>query len=65
MNAGDLGIHKSKFLIEATKQSLDQIDLSTESTLEAGVNKMQITTPAADDPGILAGKSFGVTSGIL
>lgn len=53
--------------MKETKQSHDQFDLSSkEGALEAGVNKaMQITIHAVDDLGILAGKYFSVTSGIL
>lgn len=57
----------SKILKEATKKNQDQIDLSIKACdSEIGGNKtIQIVDSAMDDPGILAGKTFSVTSGIF
>ncbi|OIS96626.1 subtilisin-like protease sbt5.4 [Nicotiana attenuata] len=53
---------------EATRKSVDLVELAPiGSNMESGQsnNAMQLATAAIDDPGILAGKTFSVTSRIL
>ncbi|OIT00143.1 hypothetical protein A4A49_19194 [Nicotiana attenuata] len=55
-------------LKDATNRAHDQIDFPTKKGIsETGHNNnaIQIAAPTIDDPGLSAGKTFGVTSGIL